>query len=126
MKMIVLATPRQAGWSELAAALAEDAGTILFWAKSGAAALSAVADDSPDLVIVDEELGDMSGLGFVRRLITVNAMVNAAVASSLTEEEFHETAEGLGIMLRLPPNPGREEAEMLLERLGAIGKSVLG
>jgi DNA-binding response OmpR family regulator len=126
LNKIVLATPREAGFSALAAALAEDAGTKLFWVKSGAAALSFVAGETPDLVIVDEELGDMSGLGFVRKLITVNAMVNAAVASSLTEEEFHETAEGLGVMFRLPLNPGRENAEKLLDRLGAVKNSVSG
>lgn len=47
----------------------------------------------------------------------INAMVNTAVVSPLSDEEFHEASEGLGILVRLPLEPGADEACELLRRL---------
>jgi hypothetical protein len=49
-----------------------------------------------------------------------NAMINQAVVSRLTPEEFHETSEGLGIMAQLPPKPDAGQAKMLMETLKSI------
>ena len=53
----------------------------------------------------------------------VNAMVNTAVVSPLSDEEFHEASEGLGILGRLPNEPGMNDAGELLRKLqnGARG-----
>ena len=47
-------------------------------ADSGAAALSDVMKHPPLGVIVDENLPDMPGLELVRRLLSINAMINTA------------------------------------------------
>ena len=47
----------------------------------------------------------------------VNAMVNTAVVSPLSDEEFHEASEGLGILGRLPNEPGMSDAVELLHKL---------
>jgi hypothetical protein len=78
------------------------------------------SDDSLDLIVLDEDLGDMTGLDFVSRLLKVNPMINSALASSLSSEEFHEASEGMGIMIQLPINPAKKDAEELLAKLKRI------
>ena len=72
------------------------------------------------LPIIDIELPDTEPLPLVQELLTVNAMVNTAVVSPLTEEEFHEASEGLGILAHLPLRPGRSDAAELLRKLRQI------
>ena len=83
-------------------------------------ALKLIKDNAIDLVITDEEIGDMSGLDFAKRLISASPMTNCVAVSSLSEKDFHEASEGLGLMNHLPPNPGRSDAEELLNTLRRI------
>jgi DNA-binding response OmpR family regulator len=92
------------------------------WAESSSQGMSMIAERAYDLVVTDEDLGDMTGLEFVRWVISKMPMVNCAAVSSLTSEDFHEKSEGLGILMQLPVKAGQEHAETLLGKL----KSVLG
>jgi two-component SAPR family response regulator len=87
---------------------------------SGEKALSKIADKVVDLVMLDEDLGDMTGLEFVKRLLKVNPMINSAVVSGLSHDEFHEASEGLGIMYQLSSQPDKKEAEELIKTLRYI------
>jgi len=87
---------------------------------SGADALDAVRVTPPDLVVIDIDLPDDQPLDLVSRLLTVNAMVNTAVVSGLPDAEFHEAAEGLGVLARLPVAPSRDDAVELLEKLHKV------
>jgi len=98
----------------------EENGVQTAWAESGSHALSMIAERSFDLVVTNEELGDMTGLEFIKTLIAQKPMVNCAVVSSLLPEDFHEVSEGLGVLMQLPANPGREYAEELLGHLKKI------
>ena len=89
-------------------------------AVSGGTGLSMLAESNFDLVVTDENLGDMTGLEFIRTIVSKSPMVNCAAVSSLTSEEFHEASEGLGILMQLPVEPGQEHADMLLEQLKSI------
>jgi len=68
----------------------EENGVQTAWAESGSHALSMIAERSFDLVVTNEELGDMTGLEFIKTLIAQKPMVNCAVVSSLLPEDFHE------------------------------------
>ena len=68
----------------------------------------------------DEDLGDMSGLKLAYEVISVNPMINCAVASSLSHEDFHEASEGLGLLAQLSLQPGSEQANELLDQLKKI------
>jgi len=92
----------------------------LVHADSGGIGLSMATDSDFDLVIADEHLGDMTGLEFIKALVSKRPMVNCAAMSSLASEEFHEASEGLGILMQLPVRPGQEHAERLLEQLKNI------
>ena len=92
----------------------------LIRAESGGIGLSMIAGSNFDLVVADENLGDMTGLEFIRAIVAKQPMVNCAAVSSLTPEEFHEAGEGLGILMQLPIRPGQENAQMLVGQLRTI------
>jgi CheY-like chemotaxis protein len=117
MPKLLIVSPDKNSLYGLASALAEHADVDLSWAESGKTALKIATDSAIDLVVTDESLGDMTGLEFASKLLSVNPMINCASASSLSHEEFHEISEGLGIMVQLPLRPGKEHAEELLQRL---------
>jgi CheY-like chemotaxis protein len=92
----------------------------LEFSDSGEKALAMISGKAVDLAIVDEDLGDMTGLEFVRRLLKINPMINSAVVSRLSHDDFHEASEGLGIMAQLPEYPAEKNAESLIKTLKQI------
>ena len=111
--------------SGLASALVEHGDVDLSWVGSGQSALEIASDTVIDLVVTDERLGDMTGLEFAARLLSVNPMINCASVSRLSSDNFHEVSEGLGLMAQLPVQPDKEHAEELLQRLKYL-KSLTG
>lgn len=83
-------------------------------------ALEMISAEAIDLVVTDENIADMTGLEFAEKLVSVNPMVNCAVASSLSPEAFHRASEGLGILAQLPIRPDDKQATILLERLKEV------
>ncbi len=73
------------------------------------------------LAVTAANLPDMTGLEFAEKLLGVNAMIGCAVASDLDHEDFHETSEGLGILMQLPLKPNAENGRELISRLTRIG-----
>ena len=117
---ILLATPEKNSFSTLAAILGEHRDIELFWAESGKEALSRVVQYEIDLVVADEKVEDMTGLEFAREMLRLNPMVNCAVLSDLSPEQFHQASEGLGLVAQLPVHPGAKDAEGLLAKLKQI------
>ena len=115
----MLAGRDQASLSDLKAGLAKSDVHIV-WAESGGIGMSMITKGNFDLVITDENLGDMTGLDFIQKIVSKRPMVNCAAVSSLTSEDFHEASEGLGILMQLPVRPGQEHAEILLGQLKHI------
>ena len=122
MLKLLIVSPDKNSLYGLASALAEHDDVELSWAESGKNAMEIASDSTIDLVVTDESLGDMTGLEFAGRLLSVNPMINCASVSSLSPEKFHEVSEGLGIMIQLPFQPGKEHAEELLQRLKRLKK----
>jgi DNA-binding response OmpR family regulator len=114
MPRILLVVDRVDPFEELAEALHHEGNAEIQWAHDSETAFSKVASHPPDLVIVDAYIGEVNGLDWIRRLISVNAFIQTAAVSRLTHEDFHETSEGLGIMVQLPPRPGKTDARRVL------------
>ena len=122
MLRIILATARPQAMQAFAAAWSSNPEVHLQHVGSGAEALEAARTTAPHLVIIDTGLADYEPLDLVQKLLMVNAMVNTVVVSPLSEAEFHEASEGLGVLGRVPGEPGESDAADLLHRL----KKVLG
>lgn len=120
MPRILIATDKADRFEELARALDSVKNVEILWAHDDEEALEKATADSPDLVIVDEYLGQVSGLKWIRRLMGMNAFIHTAAVSSQPQDVFHEASEGLGIMAHLPPRPGKFEAEQLLKTLSQL------
>ncbi len=71
-------------------------------------------------MVTDENLGDMTGLELIESVIASQPMLNCAAVSSLSPGDFHEASEGLGILMQLPVEAGKKEADQLLEHLKKI------
>jgi two-component SAPR family response regulator len=110
-----------ARFSALVAGLQRQPEIELLPAETGAAGLLLLEGKQIDLVIVDEQLGDMSGIAFVKQLVKINPLVNTAIVSALSPEEFHEVTEGLGVLMQVPIEPRDKDAEALLAHLEKIG-----
>ena len=105
---------------DLASFLKEKENIDISWASNAQVALNIISDNPFDLVIADEQLSDMTGLGFVQKLVKINPMVNSALVSTLSHDKFHEMSEGLGVLTQLPKKPDIEHANDLLEKLKRI------
>jgi len=116
----LMVTSRKNEWSKLAKGLETAAPVALAWAESGTAALQAVQGNTFDLILIDEVLEDMPGLDLAQNLIKTNAMLNCALASSLSAEAFHEASEGLGLLAQLPLDPGEQQGHDLVQRITKI------
>ena len=125
MLKILLVSPDKGSLSEMASAWTESGDVDLMWAESGKMALGIAADTALDLVVTDEQLGDMTGIEFAGKLLAVNPMINCASVNRLPPEAFHEASEGLGLMAQLPVHPDKEHAKGILQRLKHI-KSLTG
>jgi CheY-like chemotaxis protein len=115
----LLVTPQANRFADFSAGVESEGGTV-HRASSGAQALEKIQTGKIDLVVVDEDLGDMPGLAFVEKLVAVNPMLNAALVSSLEKGDYHEVSEGLGILMQLPPAPDASDAKRLMEHLKTI------
>jgi len=116
---LLFITTQKARFAGLSASV-ESRGGNATWADSGHQALETIKQTPADLVVVDEDLGDMRGLAFIRQLVAVNPMINCALVSSLSHEDYHEASEGLGILMQLPPEPSADDGERLMAQLNQI------
>ena len=120
MLRIVLVTARPKALRSFMETLSGSSQVQLHQAASGTDALSAVRSTTSQLVVIDQGLPDFQPLQLIPQLLAVDAMINTAVVSPLSDEEFHEASEGLGVLARVPPEPGREEALELLHKLHSV------
>lgn len=120
MLKLLIVTPETSGFADFAREMTETGRFEILWAETGAAALTRLARDPVDLVVADESMGDMTGLAFAEKLVSLNAMINCALVSSRPADEFHEISEGLGIVAQLTPNPDGNQARNLIRHLENI------
>ena len=125
LKLLLVSSDKDA-FVDLASALVKHSDVDFTWAESGETALNIAATTPLDLIITGEMLGDMTGLEFAGRLLTVNPMINCASVSRLSPEKFHEVSEGVGLMAQLPLKPGQEHVEKLLQQLRDIKNLMSG
>ena len=119
MTQLLFVTPDRSNFADLSSEIKKQGGTV-HWAASGDQALATIREQTVDLVVTDERLGDMTGLELIGRLVTLNPMINGAAVSSLSREGYHEASEGLGMLMQLPPLPSRADGKRLMAQLNQI------
>lgn len=90
------------------------------WTDTAAKALLKLLDENFDLIILHEQLQDMNGRQLVEKIITQNAMLNCVVLSKLSKEDFHETYEGLGVLMQFSLTPTQDDARALIDYMARI------
>lgn len=119
MIKILLVTQDDAAFSDMIHAF-ETRNTQIEILPSGALALSSITDNSYDLLITDEHLSDMTGKELIEKTVTQNPLMNCVAISSLEHKEFHDTYEGMGVLMQFPPTPGMDDVQKLLDHLDKI------
>ena len=117
MLHIMLVSTRQENLLSFTEALQADQDVRLEMFADPNFLLDQVRRQAPQLVIIDERIGEVKPLDLAMELLKINALVNIAVVSSMDEDAFHEASEGLGLLPGLPSPPGAVDAPELLRRL---------
>ncbi len=87
---------------------------------SGTGALERIKTDPPRLVVIDRDLPDFEPLKLVMEIMMVSAMTLTAVVTDMDEDDFHEAAEGYGVLKALPPDLAAGDAKALAEALQGL------
>jgi DNA-binding NtrC family response regulator len=119
MNQILLVGPEKNSFKDINASFSENKITPL-WTDTAEKALVLVAGKKFDLVIIHEQVPDMTAKKLVENIITLNAMMNCVVLSAMSDEDFHEAYEGLGVLMQFPLTPGKAEAKKLQDHLARI------
>jgi len=84
-------------------------------------ALTRISQDAPHVVVTGEHLSYGEVLPFIKNVVKRDPFINCAMVSGLSEKDFYEMTEGLGVFMQLPLHPGAEEAGRMLHILKSIG-----
>ena len=87
---------------------------------SGKSALAEIERGSHRLLIADEELPDMSGKALLEKTVAQNPIMDCVAVSTLSEGDFHEAFEGMGVLMQFPPEPGKTDVQKLMAHLDKI------
>lgn len=82
--------------------------------------MDAVRRQNPALVILDLGLPADELRKAVIGILQVNAMIHTAAVSAMSETEFHDIMEGLGMLMGLSDPPSVDGARRLMAALSAV------
>lgn len=119
MLTILLATDTPSNFKALEAALAAK-NLSCSHARTTGEILSAMDNAAPDLLITSENLPDMTGRKLVETIIMKNPMIHCVICSDRSPDDFHETYEGMGVLMQLPPIPGSTDAAAVIDHVDRI------
>lgn len=107
--------------ASLAAGLWTLAESQIFQARSRSEAIELLQEEGIELVVIDEQLTDMSGLDLAKMVARKHPFVNCILVDNQSPEIFHEQTEGLGVLMQLPSPPEMADAKSIMTHLAAIG-----
>jgi DNA-binding NtrC family response regulator len=120
MLSILLVGKNPEALANLADQLSLREGIAVSRASFGKEAWDILGKSKVDVVVTDEKLADGDALPFIKDLTKQKPLINCAMVSSLSPEDFHEATEGLGVFMQLPVDPGAEEALKMMQLLESI------
>jgi hypothetical protein len=120
MHEIIIVTNDKERFASLAQALGGESDCAISWENAWQESRDRDSVTPPTLMVIDETVDGVSNLQIARQIVMNNPMINLALVSSLSAQDFHEASEGLGILAQLPQNPGKEDASNLLKAMKGI------
>ncbi len=120
MSRILVVAAKNGALKEFTDFLKLQKGLEVLEAASAEEALTILDRQVVQTVVVDETLADASGLAFVRQVTKIQPLINCALVSALSAEDFHEATEGLGLFMQLPVAADCAAAEKMLQILDKI------
>ena len=117
---ILMASSAKEALAELTRYLRARPDVALICARTGSRALKHVRAHRYGLIIVDEQLDDLTGVALARELVAADPRTNLALVSGLAAEDFHKASEGLGILAQLPAKPTQAHGRDLIGGLETI------
>lgn len=82
--------------------------------------LSIIKNNSVDLVVVGSELSDCKSIDFVKIIMKEYPLINCAMVSDLSHDDFHEATEGYGLFMQIPNNADAEDGAKMVELYQSI------
>ena len=119
---IIILSKEESSLADVASVFAAHNGFDVTWFASAEQVWTFMQSTKIDVAVVSDLLHDCTGLQFIKKLVTKNPLVNCALISSLSHDEFHEATEGYGIFMQLPVNPTSQSANDMIEHLGKISQ----
>lgn len=120
MLSILLVGKSSESLADFADQLSRKEGIEVSRARSGKEVWDILGKSKIDVVVTDEKLADGDSLPFIKDLTKQQPLINCAMVSSLSPEDFHEETEGLGVFMQLPVDPGAEEVVKMMQLLESI------
>ncbi len=120
MTKILLVSKKKAKFEILMKELQEYQENQISWVATSKEAMQLATNKEVDVIVSHSELEDSDGLSFIKLIAAKCPLINSALVSSHTDDDFHEITEGLGVFKQLPDKPGKEEAEKIMEILQSI------
>ena len=115
---ILCVTHRPACWEALRPAFAEHGATLRLLPTLDAA-LADMAATPPALCLLDlDATADLRAA--VIRILMLNAAIHTAAVTDLDATTFHDSMEGLGMLMGLPRTPAAADIGHLLTALRAV------
>ncbi|MDY0275626.1 MAG: hypothetical protein RBR42_09355 [Desulfomicrobium sp.] len=102
------------------AAFAQGLDMDILWMDSGLEIVQAARTATWALVVVDGLMPGLDYKKFLIDLLTANAMLNTVVITDLSDHDFHEESEGLGVLRALPSLPGFADGQQVFRQLADI------
>lgn len=118
---IMLVSRERERLASLASGLWTLAETEIHQASSRTEVMELLQEKGIALVVIDEQLTDMSGLDLAKMVARQHPFVNCILVDGQPPEIFHEQTEGLGVLMQLPSPPEMADAKSIMTHLTAIG-----
>ena len=120
-KNIVLFAPSLDAASDFVTTLADHADVRVTSVSTTEEVLRLVREESPVLVVLEEGIDARHALDLVIDILSIDAMVNTTIITTMDPQSWHEKSEGLGMLEPLPSPPAAADARRLLATLGKLG-----
>ena len=117
---VLLASCREERLAQLAMGLWTLASCAVHRAESGAEVLARLMEGGTDLLVIDEQLTDITGIELAREVARCHPFVDCIMVDNCEPADFHVKTEGLGILMQLPSPPQMADAKSILGHLRVI------